>query len=51
MTVVSVDTGSVICAAPLLNDLLQTNFSAADPSQILLFTPISAGAPPPVRSP
>ncbi len=38
MTVASVDTGFVIYAAPLLNNLLHTNFSSADPNQILLFT-------------
>jgi amino acid transporter len=40
LTVASVDTGFVIYAAPLLNNIFHTTISAADPNQILLFTVI-----------
>jgi amino acid transporter len=40
LTVASVDTGFVIYAAPLLNNMFHTTISAADPNQILLFTVI-----------
>jgi amino acid transporter len=38
MTVASVDTGLVIYAAPLLNNIFHTNFNSLDPNQILIFT-------------
>ncbi|HUZ71250.1 MAG TPA: amino acid permease [Candidatus Saccharimonadales bacterium] len=38
MTVASVDTGFVIYAGPLLNNLFHTSFNPADPNQILIFT-------------
>jgi amino acid transporter len=38
MTVASVDTGFVIYAGPLLNNIFHTNFNATDPNQILIFT-------------
>src|SRR6202035_3015449 len=38
LTVASVDTGFVIYAAPLLNNLFHTTINAADPNQILIFT-------------
>jgi amino acid transporter len=38
ITVASVDTGLVIYAGPLLNNLLHTNFIPTDPNQILVFT-------------
>ncbi|MFZ0129094.1 MAG: amino acid permease [Candidatus Dormiibacterota bacterium] len=38
MTVASVDTGLVIYAAPLLNNIFHTNFNSTDPNQILIFT-------------
>jgi amino acid transporter len=38
ITVASVDTGLVIYAGPLLNNLFHTNFSPIDPNQILIFT-------------
>jgi amino acid transporter len=38
ITVASVDTGFIIYAAPLLNNLFHTTFSASDPNQILIFT-------------
>jgi amino acid transporter len=40
ITVASVDTGFVIYAGPLLNNMFHTTFSATDPNQILLFTVI-----------
>ncbi len=38
ITVASVDTGLVIYAGPLLNNLFHTNINTADPNQILIFT-------------
>jgi amino acid transporter len=38
MTVASVDTGFVIYAGPLLNNIFHTTINSADPNQILIFT-------------
>jgi amino acid transporter len=38
ITVASVDTGLVIYAGPLLNNLFHTTFNSTDPNQILIFT-------------
>ncbi|MGA8016534.1 MAG: amino acid permease [Candidatus Dormiibacterota bacterium] len=38
MTVASVDTGLVIYAGPLLNNVFHSNINSADPNQILIFT-------------
>ena len=38
MTVASVDTGFVIYAGPLLNNMFHTSFDFIDPNQILIFT-------------
>ncbi len=38
ITVASVDTGLVIYAGPLLNNIFHTTFNSADPNQILIFT-------------
>ena len=40
ITVASIDTGIVIYAGPLLNNIFHTNFNPADPNQILIFTVI-----------
>src|ERR1700694_427531 len=38
VTIAAIDTGIVIYAAPLINDVLRTNINAGDPNTILLFT-------------
>ena len=38
MTVASVDTGFVIYAGPLINNIFHTTINSADPNQILVFT-------------